>query len=97
MNAAELGVFNVRDYGAVGDGQTLDTPAIQAAIEACHQHGGGTVTLPAGNFVAGSIFLRDNLTLNLEAGTALLAVKTRHIIRLSPVAGKAWNSRRMRH
>jgi polygalacturonase len=72
MNAAELGVFNVRDYGAIGDGQTLDTPAIQAAIDACHQHGGGTVTIPAGNFVAGSIFLRDNITLNLEAGTVLL-------------------------
>ncbi len=72
MNAAQLGVFNVRDYGAAGDGQTRDTPAIQAAIDACQQRGGGTVTVPAGRFVVGSIFLRDNITLNLEAGAVLL-------------------------
>ncbi len=72
MNAAQLGVFNVRAYGATGDGQTLDTLALQAAIDACQQRGGGTVTLPAGRYVTGSIFLRDNITLNLEAGAVLL-------------------------
>ena len=65
-------VFNIRDYGAVGDGQTLDTPAIQAAIEACNQNGGGTVYVSAGNFVTGSIFLESNITLYLEAGATLL-------------------------
>jgi len=44
-------MIDVCDYGAVGDGQTLDTPAIQAAIDVCHQHGGGTVTIPAGRYV----------------------------------------------
>jgi hypothetical protein len=46
----------VLDYGAVGDGQTLDTQAIQAAIEACRMAGGGTVYVPAGAYVTGPIF-----------------------------------------
>jgi polygalacturonase len=64
--------FNVRDYGAVGDGQALDTPAIQAAIEAGHKVGGGTVYVPAGTYVSGSILLHSNITLHLAAGATLL-------------------------
>ena len=44
------GVFNVRDYGAKGDGKTLDSPAINAAIEAAVHDGGGQVLLPAGTY-----------------------------------------------
>jgi polygalacturonase len=65
-------VFSIRDYGAVGDGRTLDTPAIQAAIEACRRAGGGTVYVPAGGYVTGSIFLRSDITLYLDAGATLL-------------------------
>jgi polygalacturonase len=64
--------LSILDYGAVGDGQTLDTAAIQATIEACSQAGGGTVCVPAGNYVAGSIFLQSNVTLYLDAGATLL-------------------------
>ncbi len=64
--------FNVLDYGAVGDGQTLDTRAIQAAIQACHQAGGGTVYVPAGNYLTGSLFMRSHVTLHLESGATLL-------------------------
>ena len=70
---SERGAFqNVRSYGALGDGQTLDTAALQAAIDACHQQGGGTVWVPAGQYVTGSLFLRDNITLHLDAGAILL-------------------------
>ena len=64
--------FNVLDYGALGDGQTLDSPAIQAAIDACRHAGGGTVYFPAGNYVTGSLFLRDKITLHIDAGATLL-------------------------
>ena len=63
---------NVQRYGTCGDGQALDTAAIQAAIDACHRQGGGTVWVPAGQYVTGTIFLRDNLTLHLDAGATLL-------------------------
>jgi polygalacturonase len=63
---------SIRDYGATGDGQTLDSPAIQATIEACYQAGGGTVYIPAGSYVTGSLFLKSNITLYLDAGAALL-------------------------
>lgn len=62
---------NVRDFGARADGSTLDTRPIQAAIDAC-AHRGGTVLIPAGRYVSGALFLRDDITLHLEAGALLL-------------------------
>lgn len=67
-----LPFFNVCSFGAAGDGQTLETAAIQAAIEACSQAGGGTVYLPAGRYLTGSIFLRSCITLHIDAGAVLL-------------------------
>ncbi|NMB90970.1 MAG: glycoside hydrolase family 28 protein, partial [Chloroflexi bacterium] len=64
-------VFNVRTYGAVGDGMVLDTAAIQAAIDACHRHGGGTVVVPAGRYRTGALSLYDHVTLYLNAGCVL--------------------------
>lgn len=63
---------NIREHGAVGDGQTLDSPAIQAAIDARAELGGGTVYLPAGLYLAGSLFLKNNITLYLDAGAVIL-------------------------
>lgn len=65
-------VFNVRNFGALGDGQTLDTGAIQAAIEAASQTGGGVVKLPAGTYLSGSLWLKSRVELNLESGATLL-------------------------
>jgi polygalacturonase len=67
--------FSVRDYGATGDGRTLDTPAINAAIEAADQAGGGTVVLPAGDYLCYSIRLRSRITLHLSAGATLIAAE----------------------
>ena len=66
-------VYNVRDYGAKGDGKTLDSPAINAAIEAAVKDGGGQVVLPAGTYLSGSIRLKSNIDLHLDAGCTLLA------------------------
>jgi polygalacturonase len=63
---------NVQRYGALGDAHTLDTAAIQTAIDTCHELGGGTVWVPAGQYVTGTIFFRDNITLHLDAGATLL-------------------------
>ena len=65
-------LFNVRDFGAVGDGKTLDSPAINRAIQACSAAGGGTVWLPAGTYLSGSIRLTNNLNVHLDAGAKLL-------------------------
>ncbi len=64
--------LSIRDFGAVGDGQTNDAPAVQAAIDACSAAGGGRVIVPSGGvFVIGSIELRDYVDLHLERGAVL--------------------------
>jgi len=65
-------VVNVRDHGATGDGRTLDTRALQAAIEACGAGGGGTVYLPSGTYLSSTLVLKSNMTLHLESGAVLL-------------------------
>ena len=62
----------VRAYGAKGDGVTLDTVAINAAVQDCHSRGGGTVVIEAGTYRTGTIRLLDNITLKLEPGSTVL-------------------------
>ena len=66
------GVYDVREFGAVGDGVTLDTPAIQKAVDACADAGGGKVHLQGGTFLSGTIRLKSNVTLHIESGATLL-------------------------
>lgn len=64
--------YDVTDFGATGDGKTLNTFAIQKAIDECNAKGGGSVYIPAGIFVSGTIQLKTNVTLYLENGAVLL-------------------------
>ncbi len=70
--AADKPPLNVMDFGAKGDGVTKDTAAIQKALAACAENGGGTVSLPEGIFLTGSIILPANTTLQLAARASLL-------------------------
>ncbi len=72
-NNAALGPFDVRVYGAAGDGKTLDHPAINRAIAAARDAGGGTVRLPAGNYLCFSVHLQSNVTLQFESGATIIA------------------------
>ncbi|MDF7800161.1 glycoside hydrolase family 28 protein [Pontiellaceae bacterium B1224] len=65
-------IFNVKDYGAIGDGVAMNTKALQAAIDACTEAGGGTVWMPSGEYVAGTLQLKSNVTLSLDHGAFLL-------------------------
>src|SRR5215471_12936555 len=69
---AGIRTYNVRAFGAKGDGTTLDTAAVQSAIDACARDRGGTVLIPAGDFVVGTIELKTNVTLHLCGGGRLL-------------------------
>jgi hypothetical protein len=82
--------YNVRDYGAKGDGVTLDTKAIQAAIDACHDDDGGVVLVPAGVYVIGTIEIKSNVTLRVAAGGKLLGSadgKQYHAVDAIPLHG----------
>ena len=67
------GIFNIKNYGATGDGHTLDTRSINNAIAACVKAGGGTVLVPAGTFVTGTFQLFSNINLFLAPGSVILA------------------------
>lgn len=66
-------VYNILDFGAVADGATVNTAAIQSAIDACNQAGGGKVLVPSGTFISGTIRLKSNVELYLEHGAHLKA------------------------
>lgn len=63
--------FNVKQFGAKGDSATIETDAINKAIDAAVTAGGGTVYFPAGNYLSFSIHLKSNITLYLDNGAFL--------------------------
>ncbi len=68
-------IFDVKMHGATGDGKTLDTPAINRAVDACTAAGGGVVYMPPGTYHSGGVVLKSNVTLYLEAQATLLGSK----------------------
>ena len=90
--AHDLGarVYNIRDFGAKGNGETLDTAALQNAIDTCTADGGGTVLVPAGTFVIGTVELKSNVTLHIAASGKLLGSgdgKQYHAVDAIPLEG----------
>jgi len=65
-------VFTVTDYGAVGDGKTMNTEAIAKTIAACVAAGGGRVSFPAGNFLTGPFVIQSNMDLHVEKGASVV-------------------------
>ena len=65
-------MFNIKTFGAIGDGVAMETEAVQKTIDACHDAGGGVVWVPAGDFQFGTIILKSNVTLSLDYGASLL-------------------------
>ncbi len=68
-------LYRITGYGAVPDGNTSNTVSIQMAVDDCHKHGGGTIVIPTGNFVTGTIRLYSNMNLYFEAGAILTGSK----------------------
>ena len=66
-------VVNVKDFGAIGDGKTLNTKAIQNAIDECYRQGGGQVVFSDGVYVTGKIYMRSDIELHIESNATLLA------------------------
>lgn len=64
-------VVDITTHGALGDGKTLNTKALQAAVDQCAAQGGGKVVVPAGTFLTGSVELKSNVTLSLGPGAVL--------------------------
>ncbi|OHB64266.1 MAG: hypothetical protein A2Y77_04405 [Planctomycetes bacterium RBG_13_62_9] len=75
-NAASVtGQYNIRDFGAVPGGETLCTQAIQSAVDQCARDGGGTVLLPPGTWLTGTVYLESYVTIRLENGCTVLGSK----------------------
>jgi len=71
-----MGTFDVRKYGAIGDGKTLDTRAVNAAIDAAAGAGGGVVLFPPGTYLCFSIRLKSNVHLHLDQGSTIIAAES---------------------
>ena len=67
-------IFNIKNYGARGDGKTINTIALNKAVEACADAGGGTVVIPAGIYLSGTVRMKSHVTLLLEKGAVIKGV-----------------------
>ncbi len=84
--------FHITEFGAIGDGKTVNTKAINDAVTACNAAGGGTVIVPAGVFVSGGIRLLSNVELHLAHGSVLRASTNLRDFRENPAMIRARNA-----
>ncbi|MBR4012791.1 MAG: hypothetical protein IKJ00_00720 [Clostridia bacterium] len=68
-------VYNIKDFGAVGDGNTLNTAAIQRAIDACFDNGGGQVLVEGGTYMFGTVIMHSNIELHIAKCNAIRLAK----------------------
>lgn len=92
VDVQTTGWVNVLDFGAVRDGSRLTTEAIQAAIDAAAAAGGGRVVIPAGKYLSGSIRLRSNIELYLDAGATLVGATD---VKAFPLIQSRWEGPRV--
>src|SRR5882757_9409410 len=90
--AAESNIYDVKTFGATGDGKTLDTPAINKTIDAAAAAGGGTVYFPAGNYLSVSIHLQSNIALYLDQGATIVAAETKENVKYDPPEPNQWDN-----
>jgi len=83
-------IYNVLDFGAKGDGKTLDSPSINKAIEAAAAKGGGQIYFPSGTYLSVTIRLRSNISLYLEEGATILAASTSDGYKYDPPEPNVW-------
>ena len=83
-------IYNVIDFGAKGDGMTLDSPSINKAIEEAASRGGGTVYFPAGTYLSVSLRLKNNIAIYLDQGATLLAASAGDAYKYDPPEPNAW-------
>jgi polygalacturonase len=92
-SAADVaGVYNVKAFGARGDGKALDTPAINKAIGVAAAAGGGTVRFPAGNYLSVSIRLKSNVSLYLDQGATIIAAEPSKDAKYDPPEPNPWDA-----
>ena len=91
-DAGAAGFYDVKSFGAKGDGQALDTPAINKAIAVAAAAGGGTVLFPAGNYLTVSIHLKSNIALYLDQGATIVAADTAPGVAYDPPEPNQWDS-----
>jgi len=85
------GIYDVRGFGAKGEGKTVDTPAINRAIEAAAAAGGGTVRFPAGTYLCYSLHLKSKVSLYLDHGATILAAETGEQGSYDPAEPNPWD------
>jgi polygalacturonase len=90
--AKETGIYDVRDFGAKGDGKTLDTPAINKAITTAASKGGGQVRFPAGTYLSVSIHLKSNVSLYIDQGATIVAAETSRGVTYDPPEPNQWDA-----
>src|SRR5205814_7390051 len=82
--------YAVNTFGAIGDGKTLDTAAINKAIDAAAAAGGGVVRFPAGTYLSISIHLKSNVTLDLAQGATIVAATPAEGLHYDPPEPNQW-------